>query len=183
MMWPSCPRLNTAPSPVSPLRHARSSVDTTACLTLMGTQLGDKLYEAGEHEQSVEWYLKSAEQGNKDAIYSVGWAYYSGEGVDQNHAEAAVWFEQGIELEHPKAMRVMAKMFYTGNHWHPHPPTHTKTPTKKHKQTNKCTHPQALARTRTHVRTHNIQPQQSETALTRAPAPPRPCTILVRRHA
>ena len=172
MMWPSCPRLNTAPSPVSPLRHARSSVDTTACLTLMGTQLGDKLYEAGEHEQSVEWYLKSAEQGNKDAIYSVGWAYYSGEGVDQNHAEAAVWFEQGIELEHPKAMRVMAKMFYTGNHWHPHPPTHTKTPTKKHKQTNKCTHPQALARTRTHVRTHNIQPQQSETALTRAPAPP-----------
>ena len=114
----------------------------------MGTQLGDKLYEAGEHEQSVEWYLKSAEQGNKDAIYSVGWAYYSGEGVDQNHAEAAVWFEQGIELEHPKAMRVMAKMFYTGNHWHPRPPTHpqphltnTNTHTKtQNKQTNKCTH-------------------------------------------
>ena len=78
-------------------------------------QFGDKLYEAGEHEQSVTWYLKAAEQGHKDAVYSVGWAYYSGEGAPQDHAEAAEWFEKGILLDHPKAMRVMAKMMYTGS--------------------------------------------------------------------
>lgn len=78
-------------------------------------QLGDKLYEAGEHAQSVEWYVKSAEQGNKDGIYSAGWAYYSGEGTPQDFAEAADWFEKGIAVEHPKAMRVMAKMLYTGS--------------------------------------------------------------------
>jgi len=80
-----------------------------------GWQLGDKLYEAGEHEQSVEWYMKSAQQGNKDALYSVGWAYYAGEGAPQDHAEAAEWFERAIELGHPKGMRVMAKMCYTGS--------------------------------------------------------------------
>ena len=63
----------------------------------------------------MEWYLKAAEQGNKDAIYSVGWAYYSGEGAPQDHGEASAWFEKGIEAEHPKAMRVMAKMLYTGS--------------------------------------------------------------------
>ena len=44
----------------------------------------------------------------KDALYSVGWAYYAGEGAPQDHAEAAEWFERAIELGHPKCMRVRA---------------------------------------------------------------------------
>ena len=78
-------------------------------------QLGDKLYEAGEQQASLEWYMKSALQGNKDALYSVGWAYYAGEGCPQDHGEAAEWFERAIEAGHPKGMRVMAKMLYTGS--------------------------------------------------------------------
>ena len=49
-------------------------------------------------------------QDHRDAVYNVGWAYYSGEGAPQEHAEAAEWFEKGILLDPPKVMRVMVKM-------------------------------------------------------------------------
>ena len=48
----------------------------------------------------MKWYRKAAEQGNAKAQYNLGMMYYAGQGVPQDHAEAAKWFlkaaEQGI---------------------------------------------------------------------------------------
>ncbi|MDY4413886.1 MAG: tetratricopeptide repeat protein, partial [Ruminococcus sp.] len=39
-------------------------------------------------EKAVEWYRKSAEQGNKYGQNNLGWCYEDGKGVEKNYKEA-----------------------------------------------------------------------------------------------
>jgi len=42
--------------------------------------------------KAVEWYQKSAAQGNADAQNNLGWAYAHGEGVAKDAVLAYAWF-------------------------------------------------------------------------------------------
>lgn len=39
--------------------------------------------------EAVKWYRLSAEQGNAEAQFCLGYCYYSGAGVEKNDAEAS----------------------------------------------------------------------------------------------
>lgn len=46
---------------------------------------------------AVRWYRKSAEQGNADAQFKLGWLHTTGQGVARDYASAARWFQQAAE--------------------------------------------------------------------------------------
>ena len=48
-------------------------------------------------EDSFYYFLLSAEQGNPDAQFCVGAAYYHGEGTVQNYVEAVKWFQKAAD--------------------------------------------------------------------------------------
>ncbi|MCP3680858.1 MAG: sel1 repeat family protein [Gammaproteobacteria bacterium] len=46
------------------------------------------------YTKGASWYRKSANQGNADAQYALGWLYIRGEGVIQNDAQAVSWWRK-----------------------------------------------------------------------------------------
>lgn len=49
------------------------------------------------HEIANGWYLKSAEQGNRDAQYELGIMFYSGFTIEQSYENSFYWFRKGAE--------------------------------------------------------------------------------------
>lgn len=47
---------------------------------------------AGNYEEAVKWYRKSAEQGNSQAQNNLGFCYQKGNGVEQSYEEAMKWY-------------------------------------------------------------------------------------------
>ena len=45
----------------------------------------DSLYRMGNFEKAVEVYLQSAEAGNAEAQFDIGYAYYTGEGTQRDN--------------------------------------------------------------------------------------------------
>ena len=61
-------------------------------------QLGDLHYDGSggvtkDHEEANKWFRMAAEQGHPEALYSVGWSYFAGEGVERSVEDAAEWFK------------------------------------------------------------------------------------------
>ena len=50
----------------------------------------------------MQWYLKSAKQGSKESLNSIGNMYFEGHGVDKDYSLAYVWFKlaekNGMEM-------------------------------------------------------------------------------------
>ncbi len=45
----------------------------------------------------MEELIKQAEDGNVEAQYQLGLAYYNGDGIKQNNSKAYYWFQKAIE--------------------------------------------------------------------------------------
>lgn len=61
------------------------------------------------------WYLKSAEQGNAEAMYRVGIYCANGIGLSApNNAIAVEWFKLSAELEHPEAIFALYECYAEG---------------------------------------------------------------------
>ena len=58
-------------------------------------------------ERAIEFFKRSAEQGNGDAMCDLGAMYNYGRGVEQNEAEAVQWYKKAAEILHPKAFRCL----------------------------------------------------------------------------
>ena len=50
------------------------------------------LYLKKDHKQALKWYLKAANQNNKDAQFSIGTMFENGEGTKRNIAKAYFWY-------------------------------------------------------------------------------------------
>lgn len=50
-----------------------------------------------EPQEAAEWFRKAAEQGNADAQYNLGMAYYKGDGVDRDRQAALMWFKKAAD--------------------------------------------------------------------------------------
>ncbi|MBQ7215874.1 MAG: SEL1-like repeat protein [Synergistaceae bacterium] len=59
--------------------------------------LAYKYYIAKDYEQAVVWYRKSAEQGNADGQFNLGFMYRNGYGVEQDYEQAVYWFRKAAE--------------------------------------------------------------------------------------
>lgn len=61
------------------------------------------------------WYLKSAEQGNAEAMYRAGIYCANGIGLSApNNARAVEWFKRSAELEHPEAILALYECYTDG---------------------------------------------------------------------
>jgi uncharacterized protein len=54
-------------------------------------------YELGDYETAQKEWHSLAKQGHADAQFGIGLLYYHGEGVPQDHLEAAKWFKKAAE--------------------------------------------------------------------------------------
>ena len=50
-----------------------------------------------EYKEAVRWYRAAAEQGDRDAQFSLGFMYDEGRGVTQDYKEAVRWFQAAAE--------------------------------------------------------------------------------------
>ncbi len=62
-------------------------------------------------EKAFEWFMKSAQTGNKFAQFSVGNLYYYGNGVEKDLKLALEWYEKSAKKGQPYAAYAAAKMY------------------------------------------------------------------------
>src|SRR4051794_12837487 len=57
---------------------------------------------------------KSAENGNKVAMFNLANKYYNSEGIEKNLEKAFHWYQEAAKREHVEAMFNLAKRYYNG---------------------------------------------------------------------
>lgn len=67
-----------------------------------------------DYEKAFEWFLKSAEEGNRFAQYSLGNLYYYGNGTDKDLSQAFHWYMKSAEQGQPYAAYAAAQMYNKG---------------------------------------------------------------------
>ena len=67
-----------------------------------GLQAGQEAYTRGDYSTAMRELLPFAEQGNKEAQFTVGWMYGKTR-TPPNYAEAMKWFRLAAEQGHANA--------------------------------------------------------------------------------
>ena len=68
-------------------------------------------YSAPEH---IRCLRQEAEHGDRTAQFFLGFAYYMGDEIEQDHQEAAKWFHRSADQGYPIAQYVLALMYAAG---------------------------------------------------------------------
>ena len=68
-----------------------------------------------DYEKAFEWFLKSAQEGNKFAQYSLANLYYYGNGVEKDLSQAFWWYRKSSEQGQPYASYAVAQMYTRAN--------------------------------------------------------------------
>lgn len=68
------------------------------------------------YEKAFEWFLKSAQEGNRFAQYSLGNLYYYGNGTDKDLSQAFQWYMKSAEQGQPYAAYAAAQMYNKGGY-------------------------------------------------------------------
>ena len=66
------------------------------------------------YEKAFEWFLKSAQEGNKFAQYSLANLYYYGNGAKKNFKEALGWYMRSAKQGQPYAAYAVGNMYENG---------------------------------------------------------------------
>lgn len=69
-----------------------------------------------DYEKAFEWFLKSAQEGNKFAQYSLANLYYYGNGVEKDLSQAFLWYRKSSEQGQPYAPYAVAQMYDKGEY-------------------------------------------------------------------
>jgi len=90
-----------------PMKFAETTKNLLAC------------YDNGEgvamnKTKSFEWFSKSAEEGDADAMYNLGVCYYSGEGTDMNSTKAFKWLSKSAEKGNAEAICLLGRCYVKG---------------------------------------------------------------------
>lgn len=75
---------------------------------------GDSLYRQGNFEEAAIAYLISANEGNAEAQFDIAYAYFNGEGIERDHASAAMWFKRSARQNYAKAQYNLAYCYMNG---------------------------------------------------------------------
>ena len=74
-----------------------------------------KLYEHDkDFENANRWYKKAVRKENPNAIFSLGYNYFYGRGLEQNYAKALELFRKSAELDYPPAQNALGKFYQDG---------------------------------------------------------------------
>ena len=66
------------------------------------------------YEKAFEWFLKSAQEGNKFSQYSLANLYYYGNGAERNLKEAFGWYVRSAKQGQPYAAYAVGNMYENG---------------------------------------------------------------------
>ena len=69
-----------------------------------------------DYEKAFEWFLKSAQEGNKFAQYSLANLYYYGNGVEKDLSQAFLWYQKSASQGQPYASYAAAQMYSKGEY-------------------------------------------------------------------
>ena len=69
---------------------------------------------AQDKKKSIAWFRRAAEKGSIEGASGLGWAFFEGEGVDQNYQDAAKWFLIAAEKGNPIAQERMGYLYFEG---------------------------------------------------------------------
>lgn len=69
-----------------------------------------------DYEKAFEWFLKSAQEGNKFSQYSLANLYYYGNGVEKDLSQAFWWYRKSFEQGQPYASYAVAQMYSKGEY-------------------------------------------------------------------
>lgn len=75
---------------------------------------GNQYYEKKDYATACDYYQKSAELGNAEAQFNLGFAYYNGEGVERNYTTATMWFKRSAKQNFAKAEYNLAYCYLYG---------------------------------------------------------------------
>lgn len=75
-------------------------------------QRGDGV--AQNEETACDYFLKAANQGNREAQYKAGVCYDSGQGFAADMAQAVSWYSRAAEQGQPEAMFILGICYYNG---------------------------------------------------------------------
>jgi TPR repeat protein len=67
-----------------------------------------------DYQESLKWFQKAADQGDKDAQYELGKWYYSGVWVTRDYAEAFKWFQRAADQGDMDAQYQLGRLYYRG---------------------------------------------------------------------
>lgn len=101
------PYENAYQKPVDMRSYIRYRIGKMHCYGL-GTQQ--------DYEKAFEWFLKSAEEGNRFAQYSLGNLYYYGNGTDKELSQAFNWYMKSADQGQPYAAYAAAQMYNKGEY-------------------------------------------------------------------
>ena len=69
---------------------------------------------AQDYAQALDWFQKSADQGNAAAQCNLGWMYQNGKGVAQDYAQALDWFQKSAAQGNAAAENKLGAMYMNG---------------------------------------------------------------------
>lgn len=84
--------------------------------SLIQNRIGNVYLKPGfkDEKKSVEWFRKSADQGNMYGQYNLGLMYKQGKGVKQDYQQAFDWFSKAAEQGNAQAMTALGNMYDDG---------------------------------------------------------------------
>jgi TPR repeat protein len=71
-------------------------------------------YESGDYQTAHNQFTTLALNDDPEAQYNLAFMFFGGEGVTQDDARAAFWFEQAAVLGHAAAQDTLAYMYLNG---------------------------------------------------------------------
>lgn len=83
-------------------------------------QAGREAWEAGDYSRAFELMIADAQAGNPDAQYTVGYMYYTGQGVQQDEQAAVRWIQRAASNGSERAMRALGKLATIGARYQGH---------------------------------------------------------------
>lgn len=77
-------------------------------------QKGNAAYDEGDYDAATEFFRIAAQEGNSEAQFCLGRAYYFGMGVEQNFQEAVKWFRLAADQGNPQGQFHLSICYLNG---------------------------------------------------------------------
>jgi hypothetical protein len=83
--------------------------------SLAQARLADLLNAAELNAEAVDWYRRSALQGDAEGEFGLGRLLANGEGVPRDAAQALRWYRQAAARQHVRAIEALARATRSGD--------------------------------------------------------------------
>lgn len=78
---------------------------------------GNAANKVNNYQEAFKWYTLSAEKGYANAMYSLGYIYENGEGMDPNIGEAMKWYQKASQKGNTDALVALGVIYLNGDQY------------------------------------------------------------------